>query len=231
LNNYPNIIAISGCPGGGKTSLCQALSRHYSVCGDLSTGQLLVEQPSLDESALSIIYYDHFQQVTEQSIETLSKWSEEGGDYDDLKLPLLERALSEIRSGRGVVDPVSGLDISPTKTVFFETPLGRDHSKTAQYIDTLIWIDTPLDVALARNITDIISRFAESVRLSDSNKIQTLDFLDWQKGYVSHYLSTVRELLVSQREKSIAQADIILDGTQSMDKVFEQAVALLGELS
>ena len=231
MNNYPNIIAISGCPGGGKTSLCQALSRHYSVCGDLSTDQLLVEQPSLDESALSIIHYDHFQQVTEQSIETLSKWSEEGGDYNDLKLPLLEQALSEIRSGRGVVDPMSGSKISPTKTVFFETPLGRDHSQTAQYIDTLIWIDTPLDVALARNMIDIISRFTESVRMRDCDKKQTLDFLDWQKGYVSHYLSTVRELLESQREKSLAQADIILDGAQSIDKVFEQAVALLGELS
>ena len=111
----------------------------------------------LAESALSIIHYDHFQQVTEQSIETLSKWSEEGGDYDDLKLPLLERALSEISSGRGVVDPVSGLDISPTKTVFFETPLGRDHSKTAQYIDTLIWIPFPGPLPLPRRHSRLLS--------------------------------------------------------------------------
>ena len=87
MSIYPNIIAISGCPGGGKSSLCQALASHYSVSDGLSSSQLLTAPVPLAESALSIIHYDHFQQVTEQSIETLSKWSEEGGDYDDLKLP------------------------------------------------------------------------------------------------------------------------------------------------
>jgi uridine kinase len=240
LNKCPNIIAISGCPGGGKTSLCRALASHYysttsSIETPLSAPQTLQDQSSpvrllSNESSLGIIHYDHFQQVTDHSIEAISKWSEEGGDYDALDLPLLEAALSKLRLGKSVKDPISGLEINASQTVFFETPLGRSHSKTAQYIDKLIWIDTPLDVALARNITDIINGFKESLKLGASSKKQTLEFLHWQAGYVAHYMSTVRELLLSQREKAFANADIILDGNLPLDKVSEQAIELLGDI-
>ena len=240
MNKCPNIIAISGCPGGGKTSLCRTLASHYylttsSIEPSLSLAKSLPGQPSpvqlsSNRSSLGIIYYDHFQQVTNQSIEAISKWSEEGGDYDALELPLLEAALSKLSSGKAVEDPISGLEINANQTVFFETPLGKSHSQTAQYIDKLIWIDTPLDVALARNITDIINGFKESLKLGASSKKQTLEFLHWQAGYVDHYMSTVRDLLLLQREKAFSNADIILDGSQPLDKVSEQAIELLGDI-
>lgn len=210
-----SIIAISGCPGGGKSSLCHALASHFA---------------SADQAqSLSTIHYDHFQQVTDQSIEAIANWSKAGGDYDELNIPLLESALSEISQGRDVMDPLIGRIIPAAKNVFFETPLGRSHKPTAKFIDTLIWIDTPLDIALARNLTDIVSGFKASLAERDCSKGETVDFLNWQGNYINNYLFTVRELLITQREKNLAHADIVVDGSESIDNLLSQTVLLLAD--
>lgn len=46
--------------------------------------------------------------------------------------------------------PATGNRIVPGDHVILEMPLGREYAETAQAIDIVIWIDTPLDVALRK---------------------------------------------------------------------------------
>ena len=48
-----------------------------------------------------------------------------------------------------------------------------------------------------------------------------LGFLDWQKAYFHNYIQSVRPLLLSQREKIINTADIVLDGNLSVDALVD----------
>ncbi len=128
----PDIVAIAGPPGSGKSSLVKALSKSFDNA--------------------SIVYFDNYQEFVKQSQIDIIAWMDAGADYNEFQLPQLAADLAVIKSGRPVKDPVSQATIEPTETILFETLFGRAHRSTGQYIDRLIWLDTPLDIALARNI-------------------------------------------------------------------------------
>jgi uridine kinase len=59
-----------------------------------------------------------------------------------------------------VTSPVNGVTVAPAKYIIFEGPLGRVHQKTGQSIDYLVFIDTPLEVGLARMVLRDIANIA-----------------------------------------------------------------------
>jgi hypothetical protein len=214
----PAIIGICSPPGGGKSSLCRSLAEVFS--------------------SSSIIHYDHFQHVTEQSINEVAQWSESGGDYDQLDFPELAHALSQLKLGQGAADPLTQQPILASDFLLFETPLGRAHAQTGKYIDVSIWIDVPLDVALARVLKDAAENFLTDHGLTqgvaaDVNvdleliKKNTTHFLSWQVEYINNYSECIRDLLISQREKLLPLADIVVDGSQALSDVVNQSIKQL----
>ncbi|NPU83923.1 MAG: uridine kinase [Syntrophaceae bacterium] len=193
------VIAIAAPVGGGKTSLSTAIA---SGLGDAS-----------------LISYDHYEQATRGSAGDIERWIDDGARIDDLDVPGLAEALAALKRGEAVADPRTGTPIATGKWIVLETPLGREHAATAPLIDFLLWIDTPLDVALARKIREFTTLFPMTGGEHDARA-----FIAWLGGYLDNYLRIVSRMLQMQRERVPLRADVVLDGRADFDTLVRQAL-------
>ena len=195
------VVAISAPPGGGKSSLSTALAERL--------GGALVE-------------YDAYDRLTRMPPHEVLKWLEEGGSYDQIDVPELVDDLTALRSGRPILDRLTGRELVARPLIVLETPFGRAHAPTAPLIETSIFIDTPADVSLARKIGE----FAASVQ-QDNSPGAPRRFVVWLESYVRHYEAIVRPAIAIQRERVLPLADLVIaPGTTIADAV-EQVVSFL----
>lgn len=179
------VIGISGAPGSGKSTVALALAGALGDAG--------------------VVHMDHYEQMTRQSMEQLADWAARGADFDALAVPLLADHLAALKGGRAVEDPATGAVLEPARTIVFETQFGRAQAATGRHIDLLVWLDTPLDVALARTTRKV---------LADALAAPPTDLrrrVNWMAGYLDNYLALVRHLVVQQRERVLPGADVVLD--------------------
>jgi uridine kinase len=190
------IVAISGAPGSGKSALARGLA---DALGDAT-----------------VVEMDHYEQATAQPIEAIARWMEDGADYDALPVPLLAEHLAALRAGRTVTDPATHEAIRPAAWILFETQFGRAHRATGRHIDLLVWLDTPPDIALARTLL-------KSTRIALHDGQADAAQLAWTEGYLANYLTVVRQLILMQKARVGAGADIVLDGAENPDALIAHA--------
>jgi uridine kinase len=154
-----------------------------------------------------------------QSPDYMRRWMQKGASFDDLSAPGLADDMVRMKRGEAIIDPGTGAVIPPGKWIIFEMPLGREYSATAGFIDLLIWIDTPLDMALARKIREFISHSPPA-----SGEKDTRSFLSWLDNYLDNYLNLVGKMLVIQRDHVSIHADVILDGRNDLDTMVRLAI-------
>jgi uridine kinase len=181
----PSVIAVSGPPGAGKSTLVAGLARALSGAG--------------------AIHMDGYDNMTRLPIETVARWYREGADIDAFDFPQLQADLQRLKHG-------------PGKYLLFETQFGRAHRATGRHVDLLIWIDTPLDIALARNVQALAGGF-----LAERSPEQLAGRLRWLQDYVGNYLGTVRELVGMQAQRVAPAADIVIDGQASPEQMVRAA--------
>ncbi|MBF0206621.1 MAG: hypothetical protein HQK53_07005, partial [Oligoflexia bacterium] len=181
LSSLPKIIAIMGISGAGKTVLTKSLSKALNA---------------------TAIFWDDFDPIS-SGPDDLVKWYLQSRDVNDWKYDELARVLRELKEGQNVSCPLTAKELVPTKYIIFDAPLGRRHTATAKYIDQLILIDTPLDVALVRRLL----REKNSALLHGS----IYDELNF-------YLEHSRPLFVIDDECR-RQCDLILTGEASITSV------------
>ena len=186
------VIAVSGYPGGGKTSLVDAVA---SRLGDAT-----------------VVYCDHYQHMTEKSADEIFQWLDDGSDHEQLLMPQVTDHLQCLKRGEPVTDPLHGGQIKPAATILFETLFGRFHKPSAACIDVLVWIDTPLDIALTRNIRKFTGMF-----LSEQQSGRMRENLQWLDQYLDFYLQGVRKALLLQKQKVAADADITIANNDDID--------------
>jgi hypothetical protein len=63
---------------------------------------------------------------------------------------LLAEDLKRLKHHQEITSPVDQKKVLPAAYILFDAPLGRAHGETGQYIDLMVYLDTPLDVAMAR---------------------------------------------------------------------------------
>jgi uridine kinase len=119
------VIAISGPPGSGKSTLCKLLASYFKSSTYLSM--------------------DEYQVMTDWDPITLHRWLQQGADYNQLPMPGLAQSLqSAIRSQAQIHGDMS------QKLVFLESHLGRETISLADLVNYVVWIDCDLDLCLAR---------------------------------------------------------------------------------
>lgn len=197
------VIAIAGPVGAGKTTLAQAVAHQLADA--------------------AMLQFDHYERITEQSIEQVRDWVQGGADLDAIAIPGLAEALQALKAGRAVVDPLTGATIPSRKYILFETQFGRRHAATGRYIDLMIWVDTPLDVALARKVR----QFAAALEGSDPAEARR--FATWLHEYMGNYVDVVAGLLRMQKESVGAGADLVVDGAREVSALQQEIADLVRE--
>jgi len=194
------VIAVSGYPGSGKTSLVRGLA-----------GAL---------PGAAAIFMDSYERMTQRPIEDVAHWLQGGADIDAFDFPGLGDDLTALRQGVAIDDRQGNGRVAAQKYVVFETQFGRAHAETGRHIDLQVWIDLPFDIALARNLKAFVAGFA---RESDPERLAGQ--MRWLDGYLGNYLGTVRSLLEMQLERVGRKADVILDGRTGLEEMIAAADA------
>ncbi|WP_294539747.1 AAA family ATPase [uncultured Rhodoblastus sp.] len=176
MNDRAPVIAVAGIPGAGKSALVSALASRM---------------------AAQVVEYDQFQTLTRMSVREIEDWFRRGGDPNEFALIELIDELTRrtLKSGTEM-----------RAVVLFETPFGRLHRGTGGFIDLLVWVDTPFDVALSRAMLAAIEMFS---RQNASG--QASEFLAWQRQYLLNY-PILRDMYLAQHKAIIADAELIVDG-------------------
>lgn len=197
------VVAVAGPPGSGKSTLCEALAQRLG-----------------DALVLSM---DHYQRMTALPIEDVERWLARGADHDELPVPRLAEHLAQLRAGQAVVDPSTGALLQPSRYIVFETHFGRAHATTGAHIDWLVWLDTPLDLALLRNLRGFLRPL-----LKDLTAEAMREELRWIDNYLVNYGGVVRRLLHLQAARVRPAADLVLPGDEPLQGAVDRVLALLG---
>lgn len=191
------VIGIAGAPGAGKSTAVQALARRL---GDVA-----------------VLPMDHYQRMTALPIEDVVRWMTRGADHDELPVPLLAEHLALLRQGQPVVDPSTRRKIEPARFILFETHFGRMHKATGNCIDLLVWIDTPPDLALARNLRGFLAPLRKPVPAA-----QLAAEIGWIDTYLANYQAVVSDLVRLQADRVRPGADIVVDGRATPEAIAER---------
>lgn len=192
------IIAVAGPSGSGKTALVNAVAERLN---DAAT-----------------LFFDRYEKATKAPAYDLVKWIEKGADFDDFAADNLSMDLEQLKRVESVTDPLTKAEIPARKYILFEMPLGREHKDTAGYIDLLLWIEIPPDIALARKLREVTSVF-----LRTNKKENSAEFIAWINKYLDNYLQIVREVLQIHKQKVTPKADITVDGQADLETMVHEA--------
>ena len=188
------IVGISSPSGGGKTAIAK------------KTSELL-------EDSVAIHFDDYdFDTVHPESIHV---WLERGADFNDWKTPRLRNDLGRLKAGESIVSPVDGKIVQHQRYVVFDSPLGYAHAETAGLIDFMVFIDTPLDVAMARRM---LRTFTPARPVHADHAIASV------KAELTAYLEYGRRAYLELDRQVKGQCDLVLDGCSSVDDLARQIV-------
>lgn len=99
-----------------------------------------------------------------------------------------------------LIRDIKKLLIEPIDYIILDFPFAYLHSKTSEFIDFAVFIDTPLDIAIARRIIrDFKDSSAEDILL-----------------YMENYLDRGRRGYLNMLKKTKPNSDLIIDGTLSI---------------
>lgn len=177
------IIGISGIGGAGKSVLTHALGGALNA---------------------TILFWDDFDEISQDPVDYI-EWYKNNRDYSEWKYDALAEVLRQLKLGKKVICPATKKELIPTDYIVFDAPLGRKHTATGQYIDYSIFLNTPLDVALARRV---LRDFRDKSNLNITEIFEELDF----------YLTASRPLYTMNYEET-EKFDCVVDGNQSVDKL------------
>lgn len=186
------IVGISAVTGGGKTVVTLRLV-------------------DVLEDAVAL----HFDDYDDTNVhpEDLQSWFAAGANYDAYKTPIFTSHLEALKAGRSVHYPVGGVILGPASYVVADAPLGRAHSDSGRFIDLMVFIDTPLDVAMARRVLREIDR--EGHRTTD-------EVLQHVKDDLSGSHAGARPFYEEFQERMRTSSNVIIDGTLSIDDIVEK---------
>lgn len=158
-----------------------------------------------------VVRMDDYETMTRMPPAALERWMRDGADIDAFAFPGLEEELRRVKA-------------DPRRFALFETQFGRAHRASGRFLDVLVWVDTPLDIALARNVRATVSGL-----LREPATQELPGRLRWLQGYLDNYLAVVRSLLVMQDERVRRGAEVVVDGTLPLAEVVRSAAAGIAE--
>ncbi len=193
------VIGISSPSGGGKTTLVSLLAKRLE-----------------DAVVLSFDEYDEAGTIAHP--ESYREWYKNGVDSNVWQTRRLSADLADLKSGFSVISPTDQRLIEPAEFIVFDAPLGRPHQETGQHIDLMVYVDTPLDVAMARRM---LRDFYGNGPILSAEKSEAL------RRELEGYLDFARIIYIEHVAKMRATCDLIVDGLLSPDELANQIVHVI----
>ena len=186
------VVGISSPSGGGKTTVARRVSEML-------------------KDTVPIFFDDYDCDNVHPG--NLRQWLEQGANYNAWKTPRLKNDLRKLKAGEPIESPIDGTTIHPQRYVVFDAPLGYAHAETGALIDFMVFIDTPLDVAMARRLLrDLASMPPASANVAlDSLESELTAYLDYARGA---YLAMDKQVKPG--------CDLILDGQCLVDELAQE---------
>ena len=162
----------------------------------------------------SVIYWDDYGDEVNPTRD-INEWAADGFDCNEWNTkPVavdIERLLKE-----------------PLDYIILDYPFGYLNEFVGKHIDLTVYIDTPLDVALARRIIrDYTSRSRESdFGLADIEEL-SLAGLD---GELRWYLTNSRPTYAKMPEMHKPVSDLVINGTKSTDEIVEEVLGFVKKI-
>lgn len=143
------------------------------------------------------LHFDAYQ--FEGEVDDFYRWVQNGADYNVWNLAPLEQDIIKIM-GEGNCD-----------YLILDYPFAYCNTQIEKYIDVAFFIDTPLDIALARRILrDMRDASGEEIR-----------------GDLKGYLEYARVAYVQMRKDILPSSDYVVDGTGSREIVVENIINII----
>ena len=187
--NVEYVVAVSGMSGAGKT---RVVRRAVEILGNAAA-----------------LHFDDYISVSTYPPD-LQQWLAEGADVDVWRTPRLSDDIRALRAGKAVALPESGAVVEPAEVLVLEEPFGKMRREMAGLIDLALHIDVPIDVMLARRLLR---------RLSEEREQYGESLLDQLRSDLEHHVASGR--LLQARGAVVARdaADVVLEGTLSIDEL------------
>ncbi|AXF56087.1 AAA family ATPase [Salicibibacter kimchii] len=170
-----------------------------AIAGVTGGGKTTVTNQLIQELSHSkALYFDDYDFIGPKDI---IDWVENGADYNRWDLTPLIRDLEELYNQQ--------LDY-----IVLDFPFAYKHVKMRKFIDFAVFIDTPLDIALARRVTrDFKTAPAENILSDMENYIS-----QGRKGYIE-MLNTIKP-----------NSDVIIDGTPPISEIVNLISKKVGKM-
>lgn len=201
MKRSPIIIGVAGCSGSGKTSLAEELARELEG---------------------THFHLDHYY----RDLSHLAPEERDRQNFDDpdmLESKLLMNHIRQLKEGEAIYHPQYDF-ATHTRIPGATTRLEVDHllvidgifalhyEGLRQLYDLSVYVDTPDDICYRRRLTRDVrdrGRTAENV--------------------AEHYSETVRPMAEEYVRPSAKYADLIVNGTESLDWSVEQVLSALSQ--
>lgn len=190
------VLVIAGTSGAGKTSLVR------------KTAELL--------GAAASLHFDDYRAVSRYPPD-LAAWVAAGADPDEWRTPQLAADLRALRQGQPVSLPGDRGTLQPQPYLVVEDPFGRARREMAPSIDFVVYLDLPIDVAMARKLRREVNGTARDDGLQAA--------LDCLNEFLTGFLEgSWRELYLAANRSARESCDLVLDGMRPLEDLAREIV-------
>lgn len=142
----------------------------------------------------------HFDDYSfEGEVDDFYTWAKQGADYNVWNLSPLIKDILEIKKN------------SDCEYLLLDYPFAYCHKGLSEYIDCAIFIDTPLDIAMARRILrDMNTATGEEIRQD-----------------LKMYIKYARIAHIQMLKDVLPSSDYIIDGTKELEEQTEEIIRII----
>lgn len=142
----------------------------------------------------------HFDNYSFQGeVDDFHEWVIQGANYNVWDLSPLEKDICTIK------------EHSDCKYLLLDYPFAYCHEALSKHIDCAIFVDTPLDIAMARRVLrDMQDASGEEIR-----------------GDLNHYLKYARIAYVQMLKDVLPSSDYVIDGSKELEEKVEEIIEII----
>ena len=146
----------------------------------------------------------HFDEYSfDGEVEDFYQWVLDGADYNVWDLRPLEQDILALRNS------------GEYEYLLLDYPFAYRHDQIRKYIDAAVFIDTPLDVALARRVLrDFRNATADEIRKE-----------------MELYLKYARTAYVQMLKNILPSSDYVINGEEDVETIVNEMIKIITEIS